>query len=189
MNDRDYNDHDQSYSKRAGDGSAQQPASALKTWMDMAIAMSNRSTAPDKRVGAIAVDPEGNMVGYGFNHNVDEDNPSTVDADGRTRDTTLHAEDEMLQRAMDFGHDLKECTIYMTHSPCMRCAARLKRAKVRRIYFLEEFKEGMSHAFLLDHDIELRQVFGINPEIDKKLQSDEDYLEHLEHEQDKVTDV
>lgn len=153
--------------------------STLKTWMDITIAISKESNAPDKQVGAVAIDSHENVIGYGYNYSVDEDFPSTVDENGKTKDTTLHAEIEMIHRAMETGKNLEGATIFLTHSPCTRCAAQLKRSKIKRIYFLEEFKGGMSHDFLLRHGIELIQVTGVREEIDKRIQEEEDLQDHL----------
>ena len=155
------------------------PASALRVWLNMACEIAKRSPAPDKQVGCIAVDSNGNILGYGFNHNVDENDPSTVDENGRTRDSTLHAEDEMMQRAAEMGRTLEGATVYITHSPCERCAARLIRAKVRRIYYIEEFKKGYSHPFLLNHGIDLVQVVGVSEDADQRIMDQEDLEDHL----------
>lgn len=170
MNDEDEKTIDQIVKRRV---------STLKTWMDITIAISKESDAPDKQVGAVAIDEHENVIGYGYNYSVDNDFQSTVDDNGKTKDTTLHAEIEMIHRAMDTGKSLKDATIFLTHSPCSRCAAQLKRARIKRIYFLEEFKGGMSHDFLLRHGIELIQVTGVIEEIDRKIQEEEDLQDHL----------
>jgi dCMP deaminase len=160
------------------------PASALETWLRMAIDFSKRSPAPDKQVGVIAVDQKGVLLGYGWNYSVDENDPSTVDEFGRTRDTTLHAEDELMARAMESGKSLEGATLYITHSPCMRCAARLKRAKVARVYFLEEFKNGAGNDFLTDHGVEVVQVVDVDPEFDERRAQ----AEALERDQEDTED-
>jgi len=158
------------------------PVSALKSWLEIAIAFSKRSPAPDKQVGAVAVDKSGVILGYGWNHNVDEEEPFTVDSDGKTRDTTLHAEDELIQRTLESGKNLVGATIYLTHSPCLRCAARLKRANIKRIYFLEEFKGGISSDFLISHGIQLTQVVDVDPEFDRRRKENEDMQDHFASE-------
>lgn len=155
------------------------PASALKVWLKIAVQLASRSPAPDKQVGAIAVDNGGNILGYGYNYNVDEMDPSTVDSEGRTRDSTLHAEDEVIQRASEMGRSLAGATLYITHSPCTRCAAKLIRAKVRRIYYLEEFKNGQSHDMLLNSGVDLIQVMGISEEVDRKILEKEELEDHM----------
>ena len=135
--------------------------STLKTWMDIAVSLSAQSDAPDKQVGAVAIDAQRNVLGYGYNYCVDEHDTCTVDEDGRTKDTTIHAEIELIHRAMDSGKSLNGATLFINYSPCLRCAAQLKRAKVKRIYFMHDFKNGQSHDFLLRHGIELIQVVGL----------------------------
>lgn len=156
------------------------PASALQVWLSFATMLAKRSPAPDKQVGAVAIDARGNVVGYGYNHSVDENDPCTVDGDGRTRDVTLHAEDEMIQRAAEMGRSLEDCTVFMTHSPCMRCAARLIRARIKKIYYISSFKGGISHEFLLNHGIDLIQVMGVSEEADFLIQEQEDLQDHFD---------
>lgn len=156
------------------------PSSALRVWLNVAMQIASRSPAPDKQVGAVAVDRNGNILGYGFNHNVDSRDPYTVDLNGKTKDSTLHAEDEVLQRAAEIGRSLEGATLYITHSPCTRCAARLIRAKVKRIYYIEEFKNGLSHDMLLDHGIDLIQVVGVSEEADQKIIDQEDLEDHFD---------
>ena len=86
----------------------------------------------------------------------------------------------MLQRAAEIGRSLEGATIYITHSPCTRCAARLIRAKVKRIYYIEEFKNGLSHDMLLDHGIDLIQVVGVSEEADQKIIDQEDLEDHFD---------
>jgi dCMP deaminase len=156
------------------------PESALRVWLGIAQQIATRSSAPDKQVGVVAIDKRGNIIAYGYNHNVDSNDPSTVDCDGRTRDSTLHAEDELIQRASESGRSLEGATLYITHSPCERCAARLIRAKVNKIYYLEEFKNGISHDMLMEHGVDMFQVVGVSSEVDQKIKEAEDLEDHLD---------
>jgi dCMP deaminase len=164
------------------------PATALNTWLNIALQMAKRSPAPDKKVGVVATGQDGVVLGYGWNYNADDSDPSTVDENGRTLDTTLHAEDELFARAMESGKTLEGATLYITHSPCMRCAARLKRAKVKRIYFLEEFKGGISHDFLSSHGVELIQVVDVDPEFDRRRLAAEQARRDAEEREDHFGD-
>ena len=156
------------------------PVSALQVWLSFATMLAKRSPAPDKQVGCVAVDARGNAVGYGYNHSVDENDPCTVDHEGRTRDVTLHAEDETIQRAAEMGRSLEGCTLFMTHSPCLRCAARLIRARIKKIYYISSFKNGVSHDILLNHGIDLIQVCGVSEEADFLIQEQEDLEDHFD---------
>lgn len=136
------------------------PASSLKTWISVALDIAKKSTAPDKQVGAVAIDGNGNILGYGYNYCIDTVDSSTVDENGVTKETTIHAEIEMIHRAMELHHSLQDAIVFITHSPCLRCAAQLKRAKVKTIYFLHTFKNGISHDFLLGNEVNLIQLYG-----------------------------
>ena len=158
--------------------SESRPITTLQLWLGMAMLVAQKSVAPDKKVGAVAVE-NGNVVGWGFNHNRDIDFPETVDENGKTKPTVIHAEEDMIQRAADNGKSIRNCVVFLTHSPCLHCAARLERAGVKKIYFLEEFKNGQSHEYLNRHNIELVQVLGVSHKIDHQIQQEEDYEEQL----------
>jgi dCMP deaminase len=156
------------------------PVSALQVWLSFATMLAKRSPAPDKQVGCVAVDMKGNVIGYGYNHSVDENDPCTVDHEGKTRDVTLHAEEETIQRAAEMGRSLEGCTLFLTHSPCLRCAARLIRARIKKIYYISSFKNGVSHDFLLNHGVDLIQVCGVSEEADFLIQEQEDLEDHID---------
>jgi dCMP deaminase len=157
----------------------EKPITTLQMWMGFALLVSKKSIAPDRKVGAVAVSSSGILLGWGFNQCVDDDDPSTCDDNGRTKDETIHAEEDLIQRAADNGKSLRDSTVFINVSPCLRCAARLKHAGVKRIYFLEDFKKGISHDFILRHGIDLVQVMGVDPEVDKSIREEEDFQDHI----------
>jgi dCMP deaminase len=146
----------------------------IELFLKMALLVSKKSVAPDKQVGAIAVDPDGNIISHGYNYNTDDYDSSTVYDDGRTKPTVIHAEMDMLIRAMNSGRNLKNATLYCTHSPCMYCATHMKQSGIKRIYYLQDFKNGISHEYLNNHGIDVTQVLGIDPDIDELIQQMED---------------
>lgn len=92
--------------------------------------VSSWSRDPSTQVGAAIVDAKNRVVSLGFNgfpRGV-KDN-AHVDRDEKLR-RTIHAEENALLFA---GRSVEGCTIFVTHPPCARCAAKLIQAGVVRV--------------------------------------------------------
>ncbi|MFA6473370.1 MAG: nucleoside deaminase [Patescibacteria group bacterium] len=52
-------------------------------------------------------------------------------------DATAHAEMQALRKACTLlgTHNLRDCTIYSTHEPCIMCAAAIFQAKIPKVFF------------------------------------------------------
>jgi tRNA(adenine34) deaminase len=97
------------------------------TWnsaMQLALAEANQS-GQDVPVGAVLVDPDGNIVS--FAHNERE----------ATGDPTAHAEILAIQRAGKASSKwrLDELTMVVTLEPCVMCAGAIVAARIPRIVF------------------------------------------------------
>jgi tRNA(adenine34) deaminase len=93
-------------------------------WMRAAIRLAGRSLeSGDVPVGAVVVDPSGEVVGEGWN---------TREADA---DPTAHAEVVALRRAARHTGSwrLEGCSIAVTLEPCPMCAGALVLARVERL--------------------------------------------------------
>jgi len=91
-----------------------------------ALALAREAAGCDEiPVGAVVVDPNGVIVGRGFNQPI-----------GR-RDPTAHAEIIALRNAavsMD-NYRLPGCTLYVTLEPCVMCAGAMLHARIARVVF------------------------------------------------------
>ncbi|MES9935010.1 MAG: dCMP deaminase family protein [Sedimenticola sp.] len=100
-------------------------------FLGLAAHISAWSKDPSSQVGAVITD--GNrIVSLGYNGFA----AGVVDAPDRLEDRntklnlTIHAE----ENAMIFAkRDLTDCTVYVTHPPCPRCASKLIQEEVARI--------------------------------------------------------
>jgi tRNA(adenine34) deaminase len=76
-------------------------------------------------VGAIVVDPAGEIIGRGYNQTI------------ASHDPTAHAEIVALrQAAAQVGnYRLPGCSVYVTIEPCIMCLGALLQARIRRLIF------------------------------------------------------
>ena len=83
-------------------------------------------------VGAIVVDPAGEIIGRGHNQPI------------ASHDPTAHAEIVALRQAAAFVHNyrLPGCTMYVTIEPCIMCLGALLQARIRRLVFGAQDPKG-----------------------------------------------
>lgn len=90
------------------------------------------SKDPSTQVGAAIVDAKNRVVSLGFNgfpRAVADATEALEDRDEKLR-RTIHAEENALLFAQ---RPIEGCTIYVTHPPCARCAAKLIQAGISRV--------------------------------------------------------
>ncbi len=95
-------------------------------FMQMALAEAERAREMGEvPVGAIVVDPGGEIIGRGCNQSI------------ASRDPTAHAEIVALrQAAQSLGnYRLPGCVMYVTIEPCIMCLGALLQARIRRLVF------------------------------------------------------
>ena len=99
--------------------------------LGMANLVATWSQDPSTGVGAVIVDTKNRIVSMGFNG---FPRRVTDNYDGMTRDEklrrTIHAEENALLFAT---RSVEGCTIYVTHPPCARCAAKIIQAGIVRV--------------------------------------------------------
>lgn len=100
--------------------------------LDLVRLIATWSKDPSTAVGAAIVDVKNRIVSVGFNgfpRAVCDSDEALFDRDEKLR-RTIHAEENALLFA---GRPVEGCTLYVTHPPCARCAAKLIQAGLTRV--------------------------------------------------------
>lgn len=131
----------------------------------------DRSKAVRKKVGAILVSENGQIISDGYNGTphgfdnrceiVDEDGVPVLGDNGEmiTNPETLHAESNViLKLAANGGPGSSGATMYQTLSPCYECAKLLIQAKIKRVVFLEQYRDTSGIDLLKKAGIEIEQL-------------------------------
>jgi deoxycytidylate deaminase len=84
----------------------------------LALETAQKSPCKKRKVGAVIVDPSGNVISTGYNYNTLE--YPCEDRKGVTYSTVKHAEISAINSA-GILTDLGGCTMYVTHTPCKNC--------------------------------------------------------------------
>ncbi len=114
----------------------------------MAEQQARKSPCNRRRVGAVIVHP----VGWVFlGHNRSTDGVPCECAQGVTRSSVVHAEQAAIWSAHSV--DLSGSVLYVTHQPCIRCAALIVARGIRAVHYrdADDKTDGIEH--LLEHGV------------------------------------
>lgn len=133
-----------------------------EVYMAMAYEVAKFSKATRRKVGSIIVDRKGRIVSTGYNgtpHGVDN---CCETEDNKTHEYVLHSELNAIFNATT--NDLEEATMYVTLSPCLKCAAAIKQKKFKRIVYNEKYRDDSGVKFLEAHGVIVDQYARIKTE-------------------------
>lgn len=115
-----------------------QRISRKQLMMEKALLISRRSTCTRKKVGCVAV-IDNREVASGYNGVLPGYKPETgLDEDGNSN--TVHAEANMIAFCARKGIAIEGAIIYITLSPCEKCAELLIQARVSKVIYLDEYR-------------------------------------------------
>jgi len=127
-------------------------------FMGIARVVSSRSTCCRLNVGAVLVDRERQILSIGYNGSA----PGEAHCDGvPCRYFTpqgckvIHAEVNAIAHAHDIPH---HSSLYVTHSPCLDCAARLAGLSISAIYYEIEYRLTEPIDFLITHGVRVLRL-------------------------------
>lgn len=110
--------------------------------MEFVTSISKRSTCKRLHVGAIITDSECNeIITYGYNGNY-AGGPNECDTNEPGYCGCIHAEENALIKTFsDKAH-----TIFITDSPCEKCAKLIINSGIKRVYYQNEYriKDGIN---------------------------------------------
>lgn len=131
-------------------------------YMDTADRISQLSHAQRKKVGAVVVKDD-NIISYGWNGTPSGDSNECEDVlpDGSlvTKSSVLHAElNALMKLASHGGVGSAGSSLYVTLSPCIECAKLIKQAKIKNVFFREQYRDDAGIMFLRDRGVDVIQV-------------------------------
>ncbi len=139
-------------------------------FMEMTHLVKTRGTCPRRQVGALIVkDKHVLTTGYngapkGFPHPIDTGciRDELKIASGTMADVCpcLHAEQNAIIQAANFGVGIAGSTIYCTTQPCTQCSRMIANAGITRVVFHEEYADPLSIGLLTTAGVELWQWDG-----------------------------
>lgn len=134
-----------------------------RVYMEMAISMSTLSHGVRAKVGAVAVTSNGVVI-TGVNGlpkqlgNNLECVTTTFHGFGfflhtKTKNTVIHAENGILVKCAREGVSMLGSTVYVTLSCCDHCASMLIASGVKRVVYLDEYRDTNGIKTLIDSGV------------------------------------
>jgi dCMP deaminase len=132
-------------------------------YMHIARVVAERSHDPKFGVGCVIVSPDHQLT-VGWNGTPEGLDNATrepkLEMTGgilhlrmATKPTVIHAENNALSKFTASTASATGSTLYTTLCCCLPCAIMAYRARIKRVVFLEAYKDSEGHDFLLDRNI------------------------------------
>ena len=111
-----------------------------RAYMKMALEWAKLSHCTRKKVGALIV-KEGMIISDGYNGTPTGFPNDCEDASGLTLWYVLHAEANAIMKVARSTNNAGGATLYLTHSPCKECSKLILQAGIKRLVFLDPYKD------------------------------------------------
>jgi dCMP deaminase len=134
-------------------------------FMEIADLVARRSTCLRRQVGAVVV-KEKHILATGYNgapaglrHCAEvgclRERLAVPSGERHELCRAIHAEQNAIVQAAQYGTAVKGGTVYVTHQPCVLCSKILINAGITRIVFAGEYPDSLAREFLEEAGVEL----------------------------------
>ena len=114
-----------------------------ETFLDLARRMGENSKCCRAKVGAILV-KDNRIISTGYNGKPSSWDDSTCSDGCNGCRETIHAEINAIIFAAKNGMSTKDCSLYVTYSPCERCCLAIIQAGIKEVFFEELYVSDSS---------------------------------------------
>jgi dCMP deaminase len=128
-----------------------------KAYLKMAKEWSKLSHCKRRKVGALIV-KEKMIISDGYNGTPSGFNNCCEDINGKTHWYVLHAEANAILKTARSTQNCNGATLYLTMSPCKDCSKLAHQAGIRRVVYIDKYKDVSGINFLLEAGIEVIQI-------------------------------
>lgn len=111
-----------------------------RAYMRMALEWARLSHCKRKQVGALLV-KEGMIISDGYNGTPTGFPNDCEDDSGNTLWYVLHAEANAIMKVARSTNNARSATLYLTHSPCKECSKLILQAGIKRLVYLDAYKD------------------------------------------------
>jgi dCMP deaminase len=132
-----------------------------KAYLRLATSWAMLSYCQRKKVGAIIV-KDSVIISDGYNGTPAGFDNSCENDIGETHWYVLHAEANAILKVAKSTNNCHGATLYLTHSPCKDCSKLVLQAGIKRVVFIESYKDISGISFLENAGIEVTQIKNID---------------------------
>ena len=123
----------------------------------MASVWAKLSYCKRKQVGALIV-KDRMIISDGYNGTPSGFENRCEDDEGNTQWYVLHAEANAILKLAGSTQSAKDATLYLTLSPCKECSKLILQAGIKKLVYVDHYKDNDGIEFLKNHGIEILQV-------------------------------
>ena len=123
-------------------------------YLRMALEWAKLSHSKRKKVGAIIVKNR-MIISDGYNGTPSGFDNCCEDKNGKTHWYVLHAEANAILKTAGSNHDCTGATLYLTMSPCKDCSKLIHQSGIKRVVYINEYKDLSGIEFLLEAGVEI----------------------------------
>jgi dCMP deaminase len=126
-------------------------------YLRMAVEWAKLSHCERKQVGAILV-KNGMIISDGYNGCPSGFENKCEDENGATHWFVLHAEANAITKVAKSANNAKDSTLYITLSPCKECSKLIVQTGIKRVVFLNAYKDLSGVEFLRNSNIPVEHI-------------------------------
>jgi dCMP deaminase len=128
-----------------------------KAYLRMAKTWSELSHCTRKKVGALIV-KDSMIISDGYNGTPSGFDNCCENDNGETHWYVLHAEANAILKVAKSNHNCQDATLYMTLSPCKDCSKLVIQSGIKRIVFIDAYKDQSGVEILQEAGVEIVQI-------------------------------
>lgn len=128
-----------------------------KAYLRMALEWGKLSHCIRRQVGAIIV-KDRMIISDGYNGTPVGFENICEDDEGFTKWYVLHAEANAILKVASSTQSCRGATLYITLSPCKECSKLIHQSGIRRVVYMEEYKDDSGLEFLKKACVEVIQI-------------------------------
>lgn len=128
-----------------------------RAYLKMAVEWATLSHCTRKKVGALLV-KENMIISDGYNGTPSGFANDCEDESGDTHWYVLHAEANAIMKVAKSANSAKDSTLYITLSPCKDCCKLILQAGIRRLVYINEYKDNTGLDFLKSAAVDIVKI-------------------------------
>lgn len=134
-----------------------------KAYLRMASSWAKLSHCKRKQVGALIVKDD-MIISDGYNGTPSGFDNCCEDDKGETHWYVLHAEANAILKVAKSTNNARGATLYLTLSPCKDCSKLILQAGIKRVVYVNQYKDSEGVDFLEAAGVDVEQIKEISNE-------------------------
>jgi len=130
-------------------------------YLKMAMEWSKLSHCKRRQVGSLIVKDK-MIISDGYNGTPSGFENFCEDENGYTKWYVLHAEANAILKVASSTHACQGATLYITMSPCKGCSKLIHQAGIKRVVFVEAYKDTSGIDFLKKAGVTISHISDLN---------------------------